>query len=311
MSKDRKLHPDKSVGAPAGGEQQGGGAGGGRSGRRRRRSQRNRKHNSGEQMAAQAQQGQPGNHNQPAQGKPNGGHPQPQPQQNRQGGGGGRQPENGGGGRQHQHSPQAQREREERRVEEESQAGRHSKANMIVLVDSDPAYVEMESLAVVNYVSGFNPMGFTALDKALSYVTSPRNEGRIRMVLLSLETEAQSGASVDDLLTAMHNHGEIPLVAVSEQNCAERVSHVLDLGAVGLLTKAFTMDVFVRFIKDVLRKGHVTGWQCSQCGKLVPMDQVDMLNMRPIRCAHRDCVCSEIQEVTFGRPAVAARVKVG
>ncbi len=267
-------------------------------------------------MAAQGQpQGQPGkaqqpgNHNQPPQGKANGGHPQPQPQ-NRQGGGG-RPPENGGGGRQNQHPTQAQREREDRRAEEEFQAGRHSKANMIVLVDSDPAYVEMESLAVVNYVSGFNPMGFTALDKALSYITSPRNEGRIRMVLLSLETEAQNGTSVQELLGAMHTHGEIPLVAVSEQNCSDCVKQVLGLGAVGLLTKAFTMDVFVRFIKDVLRKGHVTGWQCSQCGKLVPMDQVDMLNMHPIRCAHRDCVCSEIQEVTFGQSAVAERVRMG
>lgn len=277
------MHPDKSGDGDPGTERQG------RSPRRRRRSQKNRKRHAAEQQPNQqgkqqnAQVKQPQNQTQGRQAKSQT-HPAQQHKDHRR------------------PSEAARAEKSAIRDEQQFAEERQSRANMIVLVDSDPAYMEMESLAVVNYVSGFNPMSFTALDKALSYVTNPRNEGRIRMVLLSLETICSSGVAVTELLEAMRRHGRIPLVAVSESNSAGQVEYVQSLGAVGFLPKAFTMDVFVRFVKDVLRKGYVTGWQCTRCGKLVPMDQVDLLNMRPIRCTHRDCVSSEIQEVNFGEP---------
>lgn len=235
---------------------------GGRSSRKRRRSQRNRRRQ--EERPQQQQQRQQS----------------PPPQRQKEA---------------------ARQQREESRSQAES-ADKLSRANMIVLVDDDPAYVEMESLAVVNYVSGFNPMGFTSAEKALSYLTNPRNAGRIRMVLLSLDLPGEEQETgVRQLLAALKKHDEIPLVAVSERNDASNVDKVIDLGAVGFLPKAFTMEVFVRFVKDLLRNGRVSGWQCVQCGKLVPMDQVDLLNMRPIKCAYRECVSSEIRRVHFGR----------
>jgi DNA-binding response OmpR family regulator len=185
--------------------------------------------------------------------------------------------------------------------EAEGQKGntRHFKANMVVLVDSDPAYVEMESMGIVNYISGFNPMGFTGLSRALNYITNPRNEGRVGLVLLDLEVPSLDGLSVGNIVEAVKKGG-IPLALVSQHNTAENVELVIKLGAVGFLPKVFTLEIFVRFVKNILRNGFSNSWQCASCGKLVPVDQTDFLNMGPLKCSNKNCESSVIKEVCFG-----------
>ena len=174
-----------------------------------------------------------------------------------------------------------------------------SKANMIVLVDDDPAYVEMESLAVVHYLTGFNPMGFTQPSRALNYITNPRNASRIRLVLLDLEMPRVDGHTVQEILQILRQSRDIPVAIVSAHNTAENIERIQNLGAVGFLPKAFTMEMFVRFVKEVLRNGYFNGWQCAVCGCLVTGDLIDMLNMRPINCTNSACSSSDIQEVIF------------
>lgn len=199
------------------------------------------------------------------------------------------------GGQSRPGKPEADKEAQAQKAE-----SRHTKANMVVLVDSDPAYVEMESMGVVNYIPGFNPMGFTSLGRALNYITNPRNEGRIGLVLLDLEMPEVDGHSVGGILEVLKKKGDIPLVLVSSRNSAENVDLALKLGGVGFLPKVFTMEIFVRFVKNILRNGYSESWQCSTCGKLIPADQIDMLNMRPLKCADKSCESSEIKEVHFG-----------
>ena len=175
----------------------------------------------------------------------------------------------------------------------------HSKANMVVLLDSDPDYVEMESKAVVNYISGYNPMGFTLALKALNYITNPRNEGRIGLLLLDLELRDQEGHTAAEVLDVVVKNGDIPVAAVSLINTADNVRRVLELGGVGFLPKAFTTETFVRFTKDILRKGKSPGWQCNVCGKLVEVNQLDLLKMKPIKCSDRQCDSLDIREISF------------
>lgn len=184
--------------------------------------------------------------------------------------------------------------------EQASQEGiRHSKANMVVLLDSDPDYVEMESKAVVNYISGYNPMGFTLALKALNYITNPRNEGRIGLLLLDLELKDAEGHAAAEVLETVSKKGNIPVAAVSLDNTSENVRRVLELGGVGFLPKAFTMETFVRFVKDILRNGKSSGWQCNSCGKLVEVNQLDLLKMKPIKCSDRQCDSMDIHEISF------------
>ncbi|MBN2287842.1 MAG: response regulator [Candidatus Glassbacteria bacterium] len=181
-----------------------------------------------------------------------------------------------------------------------------SKANMIVLVDDDPAYVEMESLAVVHYLTGFNPMGFTQPSRALNYITNPRNASRIRLVLLDLEMPRVDGHTVQEILQILKQSRDIPVAIVSAHNTAENIERIQNLGAVGFLPKAFTMEVFVRFVKEVLRNGHLNGWQCAACGRLLTGDLVDMLTMRPIKCSSSGCGSSDIRQAFFGSQQDAA-----
>ena len=174
-----------------------------------------------------------------------------------------------------------------------------SKANMIVLVDDDPAYVEMESLAVVHYLTGFNPMGFTQPSRALNYITNPRNASRIRLVLLDLEMPRVDGHTVQEILQILRQSRDIPVAIVSAHNTAENIERIQNLGAVGFLPKAFTMEMFVRFVKEVLRNGYFNAWQCAACGCLVAGDLIDILNMRPINCTNSACSSSDIKEVIF------------
>ena len=170
---------------------------------------------------------------------------------------------------------------------------------MVVLLDSDPDYVEMESKAVVNYISGYNPMGFTLALKALNYITNPRNEGRIGLLLLDLELADQEGHTAAEVLDVLAKKDDIPLAAVSSNNSAGNVNRVLELGGVGFLPKAFTTETFVRFTKDILRKGKSPGWQCNACGKLVEVNQLDLLKMKPIKCSDRQCDSLDIREISF------------
>jgi len=185
-------------------------------------------------------------------------------------------------------------------AEKKKPRDQQSKANMIVLVDDDPAYVEMESLAVVHYLTGCNPMGFTQPSRALNYITNPRNASRIRLVLLDLEMPRVDGHTVQEILQVLKQSRDIPVAIVSAHNTAENIERVQNLGAVGFLPKAFTMDVFVRFVKEVLRKGFLNAWQCGACGCLVTGDPVDLLNMCPIKCTNSGCRSSDIRKVVFG-----------
>ena len=180
--------------------------------------------------------------------------------------------------------------------------GRQSKANMVILLDSDPDYVEMESKAVVNYISGYNPMGFTLAGRVLSYISNPRNDGRIGLVILDIEMKDAEGNSVDAVLELLARKKNIPIAAVSSNNTSENVRRLLELGGLGLLPKAFTMEIFVRFVKNILRHGSSPAWQCNKCGKLVIVNHLDMLKMKPIRCTDRDCNSTDIIEIKFTPP---------
>ena len=175
------------------------------------------------------------------------------------------------------------------------------RANMVVLVDDDPAYVEMESLAVAHYMAGFNPMGFSDASKALNYITNPRNTNRVGLVLLDLEMPKVDGHTVQEILQVLKRSRDIPVAIVSAHNNAENIARVQELGAVGFLPKAFTMEVFVWFVKELIRSGKVNGWKCNGCGKLVQVSRVDIFNMCPIKCIHGDCESTEFSEIEFGK----------
>lgn len=192
---------------------------------------------------------------------------------------------------------------EDKAPESQKSNGKQSKANMVVLLDSDPDYVEMESKAVVNYVSGYNPMGFTLAGRALNYITNPRNEGRIGLVILDIEMKDDEGNSVDKVLEVLARKKNIPIAAVSSNNTAENVRRLIELGGLGLLPKAFTMEIFVRFVKNILRQGSSTAWQCNKCGKLVIVNHIDMLKMTPIKCTNKDCSSTGIIELNFPQRA--------
>jgi DNA-binding response OmpR family regulator len=184
-------------------------------------------------------------------------------------------------------------------TESQKSNGKQSKANMVVLLDSDTDYVEMESRAVVNYISGYNPMGFTLAGKALNYIINPRNDGRIGLVILDIEMKDAEGNSVEEVLKFLARKRNIPIAAVSSNNTAENVRRLIELGGVGLLPKAFTMEIFVRFVKNILRLGRSTAWQCNKCGKLVIVDHIDMLKMKPIKCTDKDCDSVDLIELEF------------
>jgi len=177
--------------------------------------------------------------------------------------------------------------------------GRQSKANMVVLLDSDPDYVEMESRAVVNYIAGYNSMGFTLTGKALNYISNPRNQSRIGLVILDMEMKDVEGNSVDEVIELLSRKRNIPIAAVSSNNTAENVKKLVKLGGIGLLPKAFTMEIFVRFVKNILRNGSSPAWQCKKCGKLVMVDHIDMLKMTPIKCTDKDCNSTDISQINF------------
>ena len=181
--------------------------------------------------------------------------------------------------------------------------GRQSKANMVVLLDSDPDYVEMESKAVVNYISGYNPMGFTLTGKALNYINNPRNDGRIGLVILDIEMKDAEGNSVEEVIELLARKKNIPIAAVSSNNTSENVRRLLELGSLGLLPKAFTMEIFVRFVKSILRHGSSPAWQCNKCGKLVIVNHIDMLKRKPIKCTDKGCNSTDIIEIKFTSPA--------
>ena len=203
----------------------------------------------------------------------------------------------------HRRDRKAGRSNGDKTPESQKSNGRQSKANMVVLLDSDPDYVEMESKAVVNYIPGYNPMGFTLAGKALNYINNPRNDGRIGLVILDLEMKDAEGNSVDEVLKLLARKRNIPIAAVSSNNTAENVRWLLELGGLGLLPKAFTMEIFVRFVKNILRHGSSTAWQCNKCGKLVIVDHIDMLKMKPIKCTDKDCNSTDIIEIKFTSPA--------
>ena len=182
----------------------------------------------------------------------------------------------------------------------DNQRSQH-RANMVVLVDDDPAYVEMESLAVAHYMAGFNPMGFSDASKALNYITNPRNTNRVGLVLLDLEMPKVDGHTVQEILQVLKRSRDIPVAIVSAHNNEENITRVQELGAVGFLPKAFTMEVFVWFVKEVIRSGKVNGWKCNGCGKLVQVSHVDIFNMCPIKCIHGDCESTEFSEIEFGK----------
>ena len=184
-------------------------------------------------------------------------------------------------------------------TESQRSNGKQSKANMVVLLDSDPDYVEMESRAVVNYISGYNPMGFTLASKALNYISNPRNDGRIGLLVLDIEMKDAEGKSVEEVVKLLAHKRNIPIAAVSSNNTAENVRRLIELNVVGLLPKAFTMEIFVRFVKNILRHGSSTAWQCNTCGKLVIVDHIDMLKMKPIKCTDKDCHSIDLIELKF------------
>ena len=187
----------------------------------------------------------------------------------------------------------------EKTAESQKNNGRQTKANMVVLLDSDPDYVEMESKAVVNYISGYNPMGFVLAGKALNHINNPRNDGRIGLVILDIEMEDEEGNSVAEVVKLLGRKKNIPIAAVSSNNTAENIRWLRELGGLGLLPKAFTMEIFVRFVKNILRHRSSRAWQCNKCGKLVIVNHIDMLKMQPIKCTAKGCDSTDIIELEF------------
>jgi DNA-binding response OmpR family regulator len=178
--------------------------------------------------------------------------------------------------------------------------GRTSKANMVILIDRDQDYVEMQSKSVVSYISGYNPMGFTEVGRAISYLSNPRNKGRVGMVMLNMDVEGeQELKDAEELIGMLKTEQSVLLALVSESNSAEKVERALAVEANGLLTKPYTIERFVRFVKGILRSSQSTAWQCEACGKMVLVDQIDMLKMKPIKCSDRECGTSELRQLEF------------
>jgi DNA-binding response OmpR family regulator len=197
---------------------------------------------------------------------------------------------NGGG-----QKPQRQDRRKGR-----GSSGRNSKANMVILIDRDQEYVEMQSKSVVSYISGYNPMGFTEVGRAISYLSNPRNKGRVGMVMLNMDVEGELELkNAEELIGMLKADQNVLLALVSESNSAEKLERALAVGANGLLAKPYTIERFVRFVKGILRSSQSTAWQCEACGKMVIVEQVDMLKMKPIKCSDRECCASELRQLEF------------
>ena len=178
--------------------------------------------------------------------------------------------------------------------------GRTSKANMVILIDRDQDYVEMQSKSVVSYISGYNPMGFTEVGRAISYLSNPRNKGRVGMVMLNMDVEGeQELKDAGELIGMLKADQSVLLALVSESNSAEKLQTALTVGANGLLPKPYTIERFVRFVKGILRSSQSTVWQCETCGKMVIVDQIDMLKMKPIKCSDRECGSSDLCQMEF------------
>ncbi|MBW7996033.1 MAG: response regulator [Candidatus Glassbacteria bacterium] len=221
-------------------------------------------------------------------------------QKSRHGGGQGGQKEqqsrHGGG----QAGQKEQQSRHGGGKKDRGRGGSSLKANMVILVDLDHDYVEMESKAVVNYVSGYNPMGFTDAGRAINYLSNPRNRGRIGLVMLNVDlTDQQDGEGVTELIDMLAADKNALLAVVSETNSVEKMEQALAVRANGLLTKPFTIERFVRFVKGILRTGESLTWQCEACGKGVIAEQIDMLKMKPIKCSDRECGSSDLRQIKF------------
>ncbi len=187
-------------------------------------------------------------------------------------------------------------------AEDKENGLRQIKANMVILVDADPTYVEMESMGVVNYIPGYNPMGFTGLSRALSYIENPRNEGRVGLVLLDLDPATAEELTVEAFIRQLRRKGDVPVALASSRNDAETVAMARELGLVGVLPKVFTLEQFVHFTKRILRYGATRSWQCRACGRLITADHLDLLGMKPLKCTFRECASILIEEVAFGAP---------
>ncbi|HLA41219.1 MAG TPA: hypothetical protein VJ417_14555, partial [Candidatus Glassbacteria bacterium] len=74
---------------------------------------------------------------------------------------------------------------------------------------------------------------------------------------------------------------------------------VLSFGGAGFLPKAFTQEVFVHFVMNILRRGKTIAWQCEKCGRLVDIERIDLLKMKPIKCSDRQCDSLSLREVGF------------
>ncbi len=217
---------------------------------------------------------------------------------NRSGGG---QERRNGGSRQEKPagSGNGQKQRQDHRKGRDS-GGRNPKCNTVILIDSDQDYVEMQSKAIVSYISGYNPMGFTDAGRAISYLSNPRNKGRVGMVMLNVDVDQeQENKDVEELTGMLSPDPNILLALVGESNSAEKLERTLAAGANGLLTKPYTIERFVRFVKGILRSGRSTAWQCEACGKMVIADQIDLLKMKPIKCSDRGCGSSELRQLEF------------
>ncbi len=171
---------------------------------------------------------------------------------------------------------------------------------MVILIDRDQDYVEMQSKSVVSYISGYNPMGFTEVGRAISYLSNPRNKGRVGMVMLNMDVEGeQELKDAEELIGMLKTDQSVLLALVCESNSADKLQTALDVGANGLLPKPYTIERFVRFVKGILRSSQSTVWQCETCGKMVIVDQIDMLKMKPIKCSDRECGASELRQMEF------------
>lgn len=225
---------------------------------------------------------------------------------NRQGNSGGRRGDSSGQDQQKQSGDSGDRKQQQSGrsggggKKGRGRGGRSPKANMVVLVDIDQDYVEMESKAVVNYVSGYNPMGFTDTGRAINYLSNPRNKGRIGLVILNVDLTGQpEGRGVKELIDILSSDEAALLAVVCETNTPEKLDSAREIGANGILPKPFTVERFVRFVKGVLRTGESTAWQCETCGKVVVVDQIDMLKMQPIKCSDRECGSNDLKQIDF------------
>lgn len=191
-----------------------------------------------------------------------------------------------------------QKQQRQDRRNRRGSAERSSRANMVILIDRDQEYVEMESKAVVNYISGINPMGFTDAGRAISYMSNPRNKGRVGLVMLNMDVEGeQENKDVEELISMLSADQGVLLALVSESNSAEKLERAMTVKANGLLPKPYTIERFIRFVNGILRSSRSTVWQCESCGKMVIAEQIDMLMMKPIKCSDRECAASELRQL--------------